>query len=762
MFHQRARTFLLFLMVSLILVTAISVPVRAPAGETYSLSASPSRIQEGSTTTLSLAVTNASLFTNYNFAWKVTDPSGANSTLAKTTNSGFGANFVQTVNYPQDLSAGTAKYVGTYTVRVNETTPANKPNVATITFQVGLTDANTYQRTSKASIQASSYLPGERITVNIAQGSISIPGFPAQGTADATGIFTYTWQSAPSTSTGSYIISLRGMTTTKMPPDTETIILFPANITISQAALTRTSIPRSEREELRITANYQSSVSVQSGTLPVTFVEADSTTFHAVNAIYNSTLNLFLATYRIPLSGQAGSWAVRIDPNTFSDGYGNGGPGQGTTIAFTVQQAVLAVSVSLVNKTYTSGDVFPIYATVLSPDGTPFGAGTVTATVDLSSTGEPIGSPISLSYVQGQGRWVGSNLLNSTDKAGIWIVDVKASDSYGNSGEGSGALLVNIGPAPGGSQSVSLLYFVLAAVLVGAGATGGLLFMQLNKMDAPFSELSKLMGGEFQPPTTLMIRGESGSGTTMIGLELIYQQLMQGKHCAILTYNSSPSEIQKKMEGLGWNINPYVRDGHLKFLDCYSALVGEQALIKDPVDFTEVSIQVSLMMSSAQEPVTVLLDSFTPIFNSAQTRHGINFLRVLGAKIKNDGGFFILTGTRGSLPDPIESNLESIVDGIIDLKLVRKGKSMIRTLAVRKVAGRQIDFAETEFKIIRGKGVMFVEPRFQVGLPAITRTLDSAIRQARSSLKTLEKELERRWRTEPDAEQAPEPDGELH
>jgi len=423
---------------------------------------------------------------------------------------------------------------------------------------------------------------------------------------------------------------------------------------------------------------------------------------------------------------------------------------------------VLAVSVSLVNKTYASGDVFPIYATVLSPDGTPFGAGTVTATIELSSTGETIGSPISLSYVQGQGRWVGSNLLNSTDKAGIWIVDIKASDSYGNSGEGSGALLVNIGPAPGSSQYVTLFYFILAAVLLGAGATGGLLFMRFNKMDAPFSELSKLMGGEFQQPTTLMIRGESGSGTTMIGLQLIYQQLMQGKHCAILTYNSFPSEIQKKMEGLGWNISQYVQDGHLKFLDCYSALVGEQAQIRDPVDFTEVSIQVSLMMSSAQEPVTVLLDSFTPIFNSAQTRHGINFLRVLGAKIKNDGGFFILTGTRGSLPDSIESNIESIVDGIIDLKLVRKGKSMIRTLAVRKVAGRQIAFAETEFKITKGKGVMFVEPRFHVGLPAITRTLDSAIRQARLSLKTLEKELERRWRTEPDPEQTPEPDGELH
>ena len=122
--------------------------------------------------------------------------------------------------------------------------------------------------------------------------------------------------------------------------------------------------------------NYQSGVPVQSGIFPVTFVEPDSTTFHAVNAIYNSTLNLLVATYRILLSEQVGSWAVRIDPYTFNDGYGNGGPSQGTTIAFTVQQAVLAVTVSLANKTYTSGDVFPIYATVLSPDGTPFNSGT--------------------------------------------------------------------------------------------------------------------------------------------------------------------------------------------------------------------------------------------------------------------------------------------------------------------------------------------------------------------------------------------------
>jgi len=252
------------------------------------------------------------------------------------------------------------------------------------------------------------------------------------------------------------------------------------------------------------------------------------------------------------------------------------------------------------------------------------------------------------------------------------------------------------------------------AGIIGGGFTSALLFRRFNSTDAPFGELYTFTGGEFQPPTTLMIRGESGSGTTTLGLQLVYESLQSGKSVVILTYESFPSEIQRQMKSMGWDVQRYVDDGKLQFIDCYSALVGGETSIKDPIDFTEVSIQVSSKVSGAKGPVTVFLDSFTPIFNTAQVRHAINFLRVLGAKVKNDGGFFIMTGTKGSLPEAVESNLESVVDGVIDLHLIRKGHRMIRQLTVKKVAGHQIGFVEKEFRIVQGKGILFKMPRIDL------------------------------------------------
>ncbi len=121
------------------------------------------------------------------------------------------------------------------------------------------------------------------------------------------------------------------------------------------------------------------------------------------------------------------------------------------------------------------------------------------------------------------------------------------------------------------------------------------------------------------------------------------------------------------------------------------------------------------MTGPEKGPWTILLDSFTSIFNSPKANQAINFLRVLGAKVKGSGGLFIMTGTKGSMPEETESTLESTVDGLIDLKLVKRGNSMVRFLTVKKMAGRQISSVETEFEITRAKGITFKEPRINVG-----------------------------------------------
>ncbi len=140
------------------------------------------------------------------------------------------------------------------------------------------------------------------------------------------------------------------------------------------------------------------------------------------------------------------------------------------------------------------------------------------------------------------------------------------------------------------------------------------------------------------------------------------------------------------------------------------------------MDFTEVSIQFTLMMDPASGPMTILLDSFTPIFDSPKASQAVTFLRVLGAKVKSDGGLFIMTGTKGSLPVETESRLESVVDGLIDLKLVKKGDSLVRFLTVKKFAGRQISSTETQFEISQGNGITFKKPRIKISTLWRTRS----------------------------------------
>ena len=65
-------------------------------------------------------------------------------------------------------------------------------------------------------------------------------------------------------------------------------------------------------------------------------------------------------------------------------------------------------------------------------------------------------------------------------------------------------------------------------------------------------------------------------------------------------------------------------------------------------------------------------------------------------------------------PEAVESNLESVVDGVIDLHIIRKGHRMIRQLTVKKVAGHQIGFVEKEFRIVQGKGILFRMPRIDL------------------------------------------------
>ena len=315
--------------------------------------------------------------------------------------------------------------------------------------------------------------------------------------------------------------------------------------------------------------------------------------------------------------------------------------------------------------------------------------------------------------------------ISSSDPAGAWELVFPTNslnDSYGNVGPSSSVTYRFQVRQPTSSSTpaaISPFYFAIAALALGGGLGATVVARQFNKVRTPFDDLFKLTGGAIQAPSAVMISGDSGSGTTTMALQLLHKDLVAGKYCGLLSYDAFPAEIKRRMRDMGWDITPYLENGHLAILDIYSALAGvEGTTIREPTDFTEISIQTTHMIDKSKGPITLLLDSVTPMFNSATTKDCINFLQVIAAKVKNSGGIFMFTATKGSIPEEARLKIESLADGVIELSLVKRAKSLTRFLMVKKISGRQISSIETEFEIITGKGIVLIKQRLPLGFLA--------------------------------------------
>jgi hypothetical protein len=89
-------------------------------------------------------------------------------------------------------------------------------------------------------------------------------------------------------------------------------------------------------------------------------------------------------------------------------------------------------------------------------------------------------------------------------------------------------------------------------------------------------------------------------------------------------------------------------------------------------------------------------------------------LQTVGAKVKMTGGLFILTASRGAIPEDSIAKMKSIVDGVIELTLVRSGRRSRRYLSVLKMERRRISSDTVSFEIARGRGLVFRVSRFGI------------------------------------------------
>jgi KaiC/GvpD/RAD55 family RecA-like ATPase len=168
------------------------------------------------------------------------------------------------------------------------------------------------------------------------------------------------------------------------------------------------------------------------------------------------------------------------------------------------------------------------------------------------------------------------------------------------------------------------------------------------------------------------------------------------------------------MNEFGWDPKKFQLMNKLDFVDCYSATAGiSEGVVPQPFDLTNVSIYLTAVMERlGNRQLTIVLDSLIPIFSETESKHAVSFIQSIAAKVKKAGGKLILTLSTGSVHPELFHKVESLVDGVVELRMVEEGQILKRYLLVRKMDRRQIIPRIVQFDIIGGHGIQLKLPRF--------------------------------------------------
>jgi len=431
----------------------------------------------------------------------------------------------------------------------------------------------------------------------------------------------------------------------------------------------------------------------------------------------SSTNGVYSIAYQVLMNDPLGPWTIIVqarDPNQNS----------GTSLPVTVNIAksdlfvdamIIYNSKGAPSTSFSSGDVlYPYFRIKYSGSSGTF----LTAGQYIVSVRNPSGTTVAnLTAVYDATRlgfYTPTGYSVSTfDAGGAWSIAIDANsldDGFGNTGpDFVTSVRVDVVTSP-----LGYVPFVVGGVLA---LLGGI--VALKRYDTTlegFEHLEQMIGGPIPRGSSLLLLGDPGSGKTVLSYELLHDELEAGRPCALLSYDAFPEDVQARMGEFGWDIISHLRKGRLKIIDCYSGLAGQgEGALRDPSDLTELNIQVTSFITKAKNaPVTLILDSLTPIFNGVEAKQAINFLQTVGAKVKKTGGLFILTASKGAIPDDSIAKIKSIADGVIELTLVRTGRKGVRYLTVLKMERRRIASETVSFEIARGRGLVFRVSRFGI------------------------------------------------
>ncbi|TWX73511.1 circadian clock protein KaiC [Colwellia sp. C1TZA3] len=89
----------------------------------------------------------------------------------------------------------------------------------------------------------------------------------------------------------------------------------------------------------------------------------------------------------------------------------------------------------------------------------------------------------------------------------------------------------------------------------------------LGKVVTGISGLDYIAFGGLPKDRTTLVVGTSGSSKTLLAIQFLVEGIRKGEHGVFVTFEESPEDIMRNVSGFGWDLEQYVNEGKLAFVD---------------------------------------------------------------------------------------------------------------------------------------------------------------------------------------------------
>jgi circadian clock protein KaiC len=191
--------------------------------------------------------------------------------------------------------------------------------------------------------------------------------------------------------------------------------------------------------------------------------------------------------------------------------------------------------------------------------------------------------------------------------------------------------------------------------------------------------LDTMLGGKgYYRGSSILVSGTAGSGKTSVAAHFAEATCRRGERCLFFLFEESPSQLLRNMSSIGLNLQPWMKQGRLRFHAARPSLYG-----------LEMHLAITLKLINEFKPDVVIVDpisSFSAVGNTfeatAMLIRLVDFLKVKGITV-----LLVNLAAGGTALEHTQAEISSLIDTWLLLRDLELNGERNRGMYVLKSRG---------------------------------------------------------------------------